>query len=159
MANTRVYQQVMWSIDRVKKIIFLALLMLITSHSYGADDYVTWGSLDKGGIASTTSDPRKFASLTEGSRIHPNRRGGEIKVNVSIKATNVVGWAGLWIRMDGANGETLGFDNMDNRPITGSTGWVRYSNQLYVPKNATNVVYGVLLEGAGKIEVSDLTWD
>lgn len=106
----------------MKKIIFLALFMLMTSSSYGADDYVTWGSLDKGGIASTTSNPRKFASLTEGSRIHPNRRGGEIKINLSIKATNVVGWAGLWIRMDDANGEMLSIDNMDNRPITGSTG-------------------------------------
>ena len=33
--------------------------------------------------------------------------------------------AQLWMRLDGEQ-KTLGFDNMDDRAVTGTTGWQKY---------------------------------
>jgi hypothetical protein len=57
-------------------------------------------------------------------------------------------WAGLWLRIDkGAN--PLAFDNMQNRPIKGTSDWQKYNVVLDVPDDATGVFFGILLTGGG----------
>ena len=55
--------------------------------------------------------------------------------------------AGLWMRIDGANKEVVGFDNMSSRPLRGDTEWRRYEIVLDVPNNAKAIAFGFLLEG------------
>ncbi len=60
------------------------------------------------------------------------------------------GFAGLWMRADGAQGaKPLAFDNMQDRGVTGTTPWKRYEISLDIPANATNIVFGVLHNGSG----------
>jgi len=47
--------------------------------------------------------------------------------------------------------EPLAFDNMQKRPIIGTTGWQRYYIVLDVPKDATGIAFGILLSGPGQV--------
>jgi len=47
--------------------------------------------------------------------------------------------------------QPLGFDNMNNRPIKGTTDWKRYSIVLDVPEESGDLVYGILLDGTGQV--------
>jgi hypothetical protein len=56
----------------------------------------------------------------------------------------------MWMRVDGPNHEVLAFDNMDSRPVTGTTEWGRYDVVLDVPRNSVDVAFGFFLAGRGK---------
>jgi hypothetical protein len=45
----------------------------------------------------------------------------------------------------------VAFDNMQDRAITGTTGWQRYNVVLDVPKDATGISFGILLNGTGEV--------
>jgi hypothetical protein len=68
-----------------------------------------------------------------------------------IRSADVEEWAGLWMRVDGEHGALLSFDNMQTRPITGTTDWTEYRVVLDVPADAVHVALGVLMEGAGAV--------
>jgi hypothetical protein len=70
-----------------------------------------------------------------------------------VKSEEVAGWAGLWMRVDKGT-EMAAFDNMQNRPIRGSTAWQRYDVVLDVPKDATGISFGILLNGTGEVWLS-----
>lgn len=80
-----------------------------------------------------------------------------IKLTGYIKTENVVsGFAGLWVRVDGEI-QTLQFDNMSNRGVTGSTDWTQYTIELpYQSNKATQVIIGGLLVGKGKAWIDKL---
>ena len=61
--------------------------------------------------------------------------------------------AGLWMRVD-KGPSMVAFDNMQDRPLTGTSGWQRYSIVLNVPKDATAVSFGILLVGSGKVWIN-----
>ncbi|WDF64268.1 hypothetical protein [Flavobacterium sp. KACC 22763] len=79
-----------------------------------------------------------------------------LKMTAYVKTENVNSWAGLWMRVDYYSARVLAFDNMQNRPIKGSTDWTKYEVVLFVPKDATSISYGVLLDGPGKIWFKDV---
>ena len=81
-----------------------------------------------------------------------NYLGKKIKMTAFVKSENVADWAGLWLRVDGEKrSETLSFDNMQDRPIKGTSNWARYSITLDVPKEATTINYGDLVSGTGTL--------
>jgi len=43
-----------------------------------------------------------------------------------IKSEDVNGWSGMWMRIDGESNQQLGFDNMRDRAIKGTTDWKIY---------------------------------
>ncbi|MFA6261976.1 MAG: hypothetical protein WC760_10945 [Bacteroidia bacterium] len=88
-------------------------------------------------------------------------RGKKIRMSGYVKALNVKGWAGLWLRIDKENDytETLGFDNMSNRPIRKTSDWTRYEIVLKVPEKAHSLAYGALLAGKGQIWFNDLQFE
>lgn len=47
--------------------------------------------------------------------------GKRVRFAAFVKAQDVDGWAGLWMRLDGRFGVTLKLDNMQNRPIRGTS--------------------------------------
>jgi hypothetical protein len=49
----------------------------------------------------------------------------------------------------------LAFDNMQGRPIKGTTDWAKYDVVLDVPQEATGVFFGVLLSGSGTVWLSN----
>lgn len=85
-------------------------------------------------------------------------RGQRLCLSGYVKTREVSQWAGLWMRVDGA-GEpppALAFDNMQNRPIRGTTDWKRYEVVLDVPKEAVEISIGMLLQGKGEMWVTSL---
>jgi hypothetical protein len=77
-------------------------------------------------------------------------RGNSVRLSGLVKSEEVTGWAGLWMRVDKGT-EVLTFDNMQKRPIKGTTGWQRYYVVLDVPKDATRISFGILLQGPGQV--------
>ncbi|MGH2612109.1 MAG: AraC family transcriptional regulator, partial [Rhabdochlamydiaceae bacterium] len=51
----------------------------------------------------------------------------------------------------------LWFDNMQDRPIKGATGWKDYQISFDIPKNSTTLSFGVLLVGEGSVWINDAT--
>lgn len=87
-------------------------------------------------------------------------RGKRVRMSGYVKSENVKGWAGLWLRIDSEkSGETLGFDNMGDRSITGTTEWKKYEIVLDVPMKATNLAYGALLYSTGQIWFDNLSFE
>lgn len=58
---------------------------------------------------------------------------------------------GAWMRIDNSMGDTIQFDNMDQRAVTGTTDWNHYSIVLDVPEESDSIYFGVLLIGSGKV--------
>ncbi len=75
--------------------------------------------------------------------------GKRVRLSAKIK-TEEVGWAALWMRIDGPDGEILGFDNMQHNPIKDTTDWNYYECILDVPDTSDKIAFGVLLSGGGK---------
>lgn len=85
-------------------------------------------------------------------------RGKRVRFSAWL-ATTAATSAGLWLRIDGPGGKPVALDNMEDRPVKGTLGWQRYADVLDVPSNATRVIYGVLLEGQGKVSVASATFE
>lgn len=69
------------------------------------------------------------------------------------------GRAQPWMRVDGPNKETLSFDNMCGRSISGCSDWKEYSIVLDVPEKSKNIAFGIMLIGTGKIFYDDVSFD
>ena len=84
-----------------------------------------------------------------------------VRFSASVKSKNVEQWAGLWMRVDGKENprKSLGFDNMQNRPIKGDTDWKYYNVVLDVPEEANKINFGILLAGTGEILFSNLNFE
>jgi hypothetical protein len=79
-----------------------------------------------------------------------------VRLSGWIKTENAnEGGGHLWLRIDGQErGQTLGFDNMDNRAAKGTTDWQEASIVLDVPSGARALAYGFFVAGGGKMWVN-----
>ena len=82
--------------------------------------------------------PTGFGALSQFIRAD-DYRGKRVRFSAYVKTHDVSAassGAGLWMRVDG-NGGILAFDNMQNRPIMGTTDWKLVSVVLDVPNDAS----------------------
>ena len=61
------------------------------------------------------------------------------------------------MRVDGANSKVLAFDNLPNRPESGTLGWHRQEIVLLVPQRAVLIAFGLSLEGHGQAWLYDVS--
>ncbi len=117
----------------------------------GADPHSGARSLRIAAVA-----PKQFGVAT--ARFPVERaRGKQLELTGYVKTADVKGgWAGLWMRVNGADKKVLAFDNMQTRGITGTTPWTRYSIVLGVPPDATGIYFGGLLAGNGTMWLDTL---
>jgi hypothetical protein len=85
-----------------------------------------------------------------------NYLGKRLQLSGYIKSNDVKGWCGMWMRIDGEDTKQLGFDNMQDRAITGTTDWNKFKIVLDIPSNSKAINYGVLLGGLGKVWFDNL---
>lgn len=85
--------------------------------------------------------------------------GKRIRFSAKIKSDQVKGWAGLWMRIDGKNNSNLGFDNMQNRKISGTHPWMSYSVVLDIPTGSQAIAFGILTSGSGSIWVDTIRFE
>ena len=101
------------------------------------------------------SEPFGMGSLTH-SESAETWRGRRLELKAELRSGAVDGWAGLWMRVDGKDGKVLAFDNMQNRPLRGTTSFQWYSVVLDVPADAERVSFGVLLHGPGAVFIREV---
>jgi hypothetical protein len=53
----------------------------------------------------------------------------------------------------------LAWDNMQDRPIRGSTGWQRVAVVLDMPQDSKRMLFGLLLTGKGRVWIDDVSLD
>lgn len=67
------------------------------------------------------------------------------------------GYGALWMRTDSETSTGLAFDNMPDRAPRGTTDWTQYTVVLDVAPEATDIYFGIVLEGDGTLWADDLT--
>jgi hypothetical protein len=103
-------------------------------------------------LRSAVSEPDGFGTLIQG--ITATRyRGRRVRFSATVRAQEVVGCAGLWLRIDGPR-RVLMIDNMQDRPLRQTTAWTRADIVLDVPEEASELHFGALLNGAGAIDLT-----
>jgi hypothetical protein len=116
----------------------------------GLDTSMTCNGTSALHLSSSTATPQQFGEM--GWSTAPGVWSGQrLRMTGWILASAVTGWAGLWMRVDTATVMGVSFDNMDCRPVTGTTGWLQVQVVLDVPSDATRVAYGLLLDGSGEV--------
>jgi hypothetical protein len=98
------------------------------------------------------SQPSGFGALMQ-SIAAARYLGRRIRYRGLLRAGQVTGWGGLWLRVDGTRGPLL-LDNMQDRPVRLSTDWTEASIVLDVPGDAESLHFGMLLSGGGALDLA-----
>ena len=83
-------------------------------------------------------------------------RGRRLTLSASVRAEDVTGKAGLWLRIDTPDRRSWALDNMLERPIRGTQGWQAYKVSLDVPQHASDLYYGAIVFGRGTVWLDDV---
>jgi hypothetical protein len=126
----------------------------------GVDPKESASGAPSGYIRSLTSRSDTFGTLMQEVDATAYR-GRRLRFSAAVKSRDVIGVAALWMRVDRVDRgrTTLAFDNMRDRPITGTSDWTVHEIVLDVDPSATGVFFGVLLNGLGQAWVSDVRLD
>lgn len=110
-------------------------------------------------LRSVESKVKGFGALMQ--NVKPDQYlGKRIRMTGYLKTKNIKDWTGLWFRVDQAGSQQfLSFDNMEDRPVKGTTGWEKYEIVLDVPNHASNIAFGVLLSKTGQIWVDKINFE
>ena len=129
------------------------------SYAMGLDISISKVGKNSATIKSIETSIEGFGSLAQKLDATPFL-GKRVKMWAYVKSKAVVNWAGLWLRIDAKDSHnSLAFDNMYNRAIKGTVDWAKYEIVLDVPNNASNLVFGALLNGTGQIWFDDITFE
>ncbi len=79
--------------------------------------------------------------------------GRRVRFSAPLRAHQVTGWAGLWLRVDGARGPLI-LDNMQDRPVRDSISWTEAGIVLDVAEDAESLHFGMLLSGDGAVDLA-----
>jgi hypothetical protein len=103
------------------------------------------------------AEPAGFGALVQ--RIAAGRYAGRrVSFSAMVRVTEVSGWAGLWLRIDGPGG-VLGFDNMQDRALRGTSDWTEARIVLDVAEQAQVLLFGALLSRAGAVDLARLRFE
>lgn len=128
-------------------------------YEMGLDDEVFNNGQNSAFIRSTANKIKGFGTLMQTCSAN-DYLGKKVKMTGYLKSENVEGWAGLWLRVDGTGrAESLSFDNMQDRPIKGTSDWTKCEIILNVPDNSSTLNFGALLSGTGKIWFDNITFE
>ena len=106
-----------------------------------------------GRIVRDTQSDDEFSSLTKGFDI--DFAGAKIEIRAFLKTENVLGWAGLWIRLDG-DSAPVGFKNHQDLNLHGTSEWEEYSLELDLTPQAKRLFFGALLVGTGQAWIDNV---
>ncbi len=84
--------------------------------------------------------------------------GKRVRFSGFVKTEEVDDWCGLWMRIDNALSVVLKLDNMQSRPIVGTTEWNHYACVLDVPQDAAILNIGILLIGKGQVWLDNVSF-
>lgn len=133
----------------------------------GQPAYDFFGGLDKkikhGGSRSVSfyaTDVSRDDQARLTQRFLSDRYNGKrVRFSGYLKTNLVSEWAGLWMRVDTASKQFYAFDDMEDRPVSGTVDWARYEVVLDVPENAATIYFGALLFGRGQVWLDDCAFE
>ena len=132
------------------------------SYKIGLDKSVYKTEPSSAFLESVGKDIKGFGTLMQ-TCLADEYLGKRIKMTAYIKSEDVADWAGMWLRIDSKEtpqtGKSLGFDNMQDRPIKGSNDWTKCEIILDVPIESATLNFGVLLSGTGKVWFDDISFE
>jgi hypothetical protein len=120
-----------------------------TSYEVGTDAQAFYNGHPSGYLKSKVPDTGGFGTLMQAFRAD-KYLGKRVRFSAFVKSEGIQDWAGLWMRVDKGT-DSVAFDNMQERPIKGTTDWQKYEVVLDVPQDATGIFYGILLGGTGEV--------
>ncbi len=124
----------------------------------GVDTQETFQNENSGYLRARRPDAEGFGTMMQMFKAD-NYRSKRMSFSAIVKSVDVENWAGLWMRIDGTGERTLGFDNMQNRPIQGTTNWQKHTIVLDIPPESINIAFGILLSGSGQVWLSNVQFD
>lgn len=87
-------------------------------------------------------------------------RGKRMRFAARVRADNVRGWGGLFMRISSADARVLAFDDMSTRPLRGTIDWRDVQVILDVVPNASSISFGLRLsEGPGQVWAEALRFE
>jgi len=106
-------------------------------------------------IIKAKPSPAEFAGLAQQIKAEAYR-GKRLCFSAALRAQDIECRAALWMRISGENGKLLAFDNMRERPVTGTTDWEQHAIVLDVAEEAEDIAFGVLLAMEGQVWMGDV---
>lgn len=85
--------------------------------------------------------------------------GQRVRLSAFVRTRDVNERAGLWMRVDREGGGSVSFDNMQDRPIKGTSDWTTYEVVLDVPPSSGTINFGLLLRGTGEVWLAGVGLD
>jgi hypothetical protein len=126
-----------------------------TSYRAAVDAEVKHGGGRSFCVQSIADEPQSFGNVMQ-TIAADEFRGKRLRLSGFVRAENIEGRAGLWMRVDGRETSSLAFDNMQTRPIRGTSDWQEYEIVLDLPAEAAAISFGALLAGKGRLWIDDL---
>lgn len=126
------------------------------SYVVGVDTTQTWGGMPSAYVQSLTPTVEGgFCGMMQTTSAE-SYVGKRVRLSGWLKTEDAnEGGGRLWLRIDGQErGQMLGFDNMQNRPMKGTSDWQEASVVLDVPAGASALAYGFFVSGGGKMWVN-----
>ncbi|MDQ2714139.1 MAG: hypothetical protein M3Z08_04455 [Chloroflexota bacterium] len=121
----------------------------------GVDNAVRYQEKPSGYLRSKEAEAGGFGTLMQMFRAE-EYRNKRLRLTVMVKAESIENWAGVWMRVDGPLRQALSFDNMQSRPIQGTSDWQPYEIVLDVPEKSVNIAFGLLLAGPGQAWINEI---
>jgi hypothetical protein len=114
-----------------------------------------------GYLKSIVENPKPFGNLM-GYFSPAEYLEKRLRMNAWVKSELIESKAQLWLRVDGdwkAGTKSDCFDNMDDRPIQGSTNWRKYELVVDIPQTSTGLAFGLMLMGRGQVWLDDVSFE
>ena len=127
------------------------------AYESGIATEVTYNGHPSAYLKARMSSVEGFGTLMQDFRAD-HYLGKRVRFSAFVKTEGAQDWVGLWMRVD-KEAKQLAFDNMQGRPIKGTTDWRKYDVVLDVPQEATGIFFGVLLSGSGTVWLSDAKFE
>lgn len=123
------------------------------NYSMTVDTNVKRGGKTSASVKSTCVNSSNETGSLGQEIVADSYRGKRVRLSGWMK-TQDAERAHIWMRIDG-NQRLLGFDNMSNRPVIGTTDWKKYEIVLDVPQEAVNIIFGMYMDGKGQVWLDD----
>ena len=126
------------------------------NYEMGLDKAIKHGGRASAHISFIADKAEGFGTLMQAFKADVYR-GKRLRMSAWMR-TEGADSAQLWLRLDSAKG-MVGFDNMGNHGVSGTTDWKKYELTLDVPAETVGVAFGVLVSGKGQVWVDDFTFE
>lgn len=126
-------------------------------YSVGIDREISYVGATSGYIEGSAG-ARGFGTMMQSFKAD-KFRGERRRLSAFVRTEGLVDHSALWMRVDGPEGQTQSFDNMDDRPIKGNTGWRKYCIVLNIPSDAKLIAFGIILSGSGRAWIDAVRFD